>query len=117
MHLRTVADRLGERFVRPLALDRLCAMIEPAMAEARRGGPGEAFARLERELESFAETTTGVGLDVPHWLRRLEGELHRVQAARSALANLAENLFQIPRVVLPLDELQQQFAGWHKGRK
>src|SRR5262249_15290870 len=44
MHLRTVADRLQERFARPLALDRVCAMIEPAMAEARAGGPGEAFA-------------------------------------------------------------------------
>jgi hypothetical protein len=117
MHLRTVADRLGERFVKPLALDRLCAMIEPALAEARRGGPGEAFARLEGELAAYAETTTGVGLDVPHWLRRLEGELHRVQATRTAIANLAENLFQIPRVVVPLDELRRQFAGWHKRRK
>jgi hypothetical protein len=117
MHLRTVADRLGERFVKPLALDRLCAMIEPAAAEARRGGPGEAFARLEGELKLFAETTTGVGLDVPHWLRRLEGELNRVQAARTAVANLAENLFQIPRVLVPLDELRRQFAGLRKGRK
>jgi hypothetical protein len=117
MRLRTVADRLGERFVKPLALDRLCAMIEPAVAEARRGDPGEAFARLEGELEAFAATTTGVGLDVPHWLRRLEGELHRVQVARTAVANLAENLFHNPRVVAPLDEVRRQFAGWHRGRK
>jgi hypothetical protein len=117
MHLRTVADRLGERFVKPLALDRLCAMIEPAMAEARRGGPGEAFAQLERELESYTETTTGVGLDVPHWLRRLEAEVNRVQQGRTVIANLAENLFQIPRVPVPFDELRQQFEGWKKGRK
>jgi hypothetical protein len=117
MHLRTVADRLGERFVRPLALDRLCAMMEPAMAEARRGGPGEAFARLERELEAYAATTSGVGLDVPHWLRRLEAEVHRVQQSRTAIASLAENLFQIPRVPVPLDELRRQFEGWKKGRK
>src|SRR5205807_4309553 len=35
MRLRTVADRLQERFVKPLALDRLCALIEPVMEEVR----------------------------------------------------------------------------------
>lgn len=114
MHLRTVADRLQERFVKPLALDRLCALVEPAMEEARRGDAAEAFPRLERELEAYAETTTGVGLDVPHWLRRLEGEVHRVQAGRTAIANLAENLFQIPRVVVPLADLRKQLEGWRK---
>ncbi len=67
-----------------------------------------------RELEAYAETTTGVGLDVPHWLRRLEGEVHRVQAGRTAIANLAENLFQIPRVVVPLADLRKQLEGWRK---
>ncbi|HYT95023.1 MAG TPA: hypothetical protein VEL76_40275, partial [Gemmataceae bacterium] len=111
MHLRTVADRLHERFVKPLALDRVCAMIEPAMEEARRGRPGEAFTRLEQELESYAETTTGAGLDVPQWLRRLEGEVYRVQAARTAVAGLAENLLQVPRVITPLEDLRRQFEG------
>ena len=34
MRLPSIADRLGERFVRPLVVDRLCALIEPAMDEA-----------------------------------------------------------------------------------
>jgi hypothetical protein len=34
MRLPSIADRIGERFVRPLVVDRLCAMIEPAMDEA-----------------------------------------------------------------------------------
>src|SRR5438874_1972178 len=34
MRLGTVADLVQERFVKPLALDRLCALIEPAMLEA-----------------------------------------------------------------------------------
>jgi hypothetical protein len=90
-------------------------LVEPAMAEARRGGPGEALARLEAGLEAQARTTTGVGLDVPQWLRRLEAEVQRVQGARTALANLAENLPQIPRVSVPLDEVRRQFEGWRKG--
>jgi hypothetical protein len=116
MHLRTVADRLEERFVKPLALDRLCALIEPAMEEARAGGAGGAFARLEEELARYGETTTGVGLDVPQWLRRLEAEVHRVQTARTAIANLAESLFQIPRLAVPLADLRSQFDNWTQPR-
>ena len=36
VRLLTVRDRIEERFLRPLALDRLCALVEPAAAEARR---------------------------------------------------------------------------------
>ena len=35
MRLATVADKLEERFVKPMALDGLCALIEPAMARRR----------------------------------------------------------------------------------
>jgi len=74
MRLRTVADHVQERFAKPLALDRLVALIEPAMAEARQPGERKAFTRLMQELQPYAATPTGVGLDVPHWLRRLEQE-------------------------------------------
>src|SRR5207245_8914451 len=70
MHLGTVADRLQERFVKPLALDRLCDLIEPASADARKFGEGAPFARLEKELQVLTANPTGVGLDVPQWLRR-----------------------------------------------
>ncbi len=44
MRLPSIADRLGERFVRPLVVDRLCALIEPAMNEAHdKPPPGEAL--------------------------------------------------------------------------
>ena len=111
VHLGTVAGRLGERFVKPLALDRLCALIEPAMREAREGGGG-AFARLRTEVRAFTETPAGVGLDVPAWLRRLELEVHRVQAAHSTIASLAEGFFRIPRRPLTYEELQRQLGEW-----
>jgi hypothetical protein len=115
MHLRTIADRLAERFVKPMALDRLCALIEPAMDEARNpGGPHPAFDRLEEELHAYADTPTGVGLDVPEWLRRLEGEIQRVRMARTAVATLAESQFQIPKLVVPLEELGRQMRDWEK---
>jgi hypothetical protein len=114
VRLSTVGDRLGERFVKPLALDRLCALIEPAMAEARRGGERPAFARLQQELHAYTATPTGVGLDVPYWLRRLEMEAHRVQAAHTTVAVLAENFFRVPRRPLSPDELQRELRGWER---
>jgi hypothetical protein len=81
LRLRTVRDRIGERFVAPLVIDRLCALLGPAWAAANEGA-GEAnppFSRLRSEIATFAATPSGVGLDVPPWLRRLEGELHRVR--------------------------------------
>jgi hypothetical protein len=114
MRLSTIRDRLEERFVKPLALDRLCALIEPAMQEARQQGEQLSFARLRRELQAFTATPMGVGLDVPYWLRRLEMEVHRVQAARTTIAVLAENFFRVPRRPLSWDDVQRQLGDWDR---
>jgi hypothetical protein len=112
LRLGTVADRVRERFVKPLALDRLCALVEPAMAEAGREGERPAFERLRRELQPFAATPTGVGLDVPHWLRRLEAEVQRVRATHTPVATLAEGLFRVPQRLLSYEDLQRQLQEW-----
>lgn len=118
IRLNTIRDRLSERFIKPLALDRLCALIEPAMREASRAAPASrkqsAFSRLRRELPAFTTTPTGVGLDVPYWLRRLEMEVHRVQATRKAVAVLAENFFRVPCRPLSWEELQHQLSDWEQ---
>ncbi len=117
MRLRTVADRLQERFVKPLALDRLCALIEPVMEEVYHGGPGSAFARLEKELRPYAETPVGVGLDVPQWLRRLDAEVQRVLVAHGSQVHLVEQLLRVPRAAVRLEELQRQVQDWRKPRE
>jgi hypothetical protein len=114
VRLGTVADRLQERFVKPLALDRLCALIGPAIEEARRPGDRPAVARLRRALRPMAATPVGVGLDVPHWLRRLEAEVHRVRTTHSAVATLAEGLFRLPQRLVGRDEMQRQVEDWEK---
>jgi hypothetical protein len=111
--LSTVSDHLHERFVKPLALDRLCALIEPCVLETPRGRT-EAFERLRRELETYTATPTGVGLDVPAWLRRLEMELHRARALHTRLGVLAEGFFRAPRRTLPFDEVQHQLGDWEQ---
>lgn len=115
VRLSTVSDRLNERFVKPLALDRICALIEAAMlAVQRQSEDRSAFARLQKEIEPFTATPTGVGLDVPYWLRRMEMEVNRVQAAQTTVALLAEHFFRIPRRPLSHDDLLRQLREWDR---
>src|SRR5262249_25045650 len=96
MRMTTVADRVAERFVKPLALDRLGALVEPAMEEARHQSAGSAFERLEAEVRALAATPSGVGLDVPEWLRRLAMEVQAVRAARATSEQFGDGLFEMP---------------------
>ena len=114
VRLSTVSDRLHERFVKPLVLDRLCALIEPAMVEACQSASHPSLAGLERELSEYTQKPTGVGLDVPDWLRRLDAEVRRVRASQTEIAILAENLFQVPKRLLSHEELANQLQEWDK---
>jgi len=108
VRLRTVRDRIEERFLRPLALDRLCALVDPAAAEARRGEGehGDAFRRLSEQLHPLADNPIGVGLDVPQWLRKLRDEVDRVRDAATVPPRPAEP------VRLTFAELQRQLDEW-----
>jgi hypothetical protein len=114
IRLRTVADRIRERFVKPLALDRLCALVEPAMEQASQEGKKRAFAALQRELKPFVASPTGVGLDVPAWLRRMEEEVRRVHGSQTSLAIEAQKSLSVPRKDLSLQEIREQLEDWEK---
>lgn len=112
MRLATIADRLEERFVRPMALDGLCALIEPALDHAPKVLNEDPVVPLEEALGPLTATPTGVGLDVPQWILRLESEVQRVRTSRTALVSLAETLFQVPKVPTPFSELAEQLLDW-----
>lgn len=114
MRLATIADRLEERFVKPMALDGLCALIEPAMERAPALLTQDPVVPLEQALLPLAANPAGVGLDVPHWILRLESEVQRVRTAKTALVSLAETLFQVPKVHVPFTELAEQLRDWKK---
>lgn len=112
--LRTVSDRLEERFTATLAQDRLCSLIEPAMEEARLGRPATALSRLLQEMQPFVQNPVGVGLDLPVWLRRLEAEVVRVRNLRTAIHALIEEHEKVPRLPLSLSDLQDQLRNWDR---
>ncbi|HMC65273.1 MAG TPA: hypothetical protein VKI65_10075 [Gemmataceae bacterium] len=111
IRLSTIADRLGERFSARLELDHLCALIEPALDEAEQP-ENRWFAEFERLLAERAATPSGVGLDVPQWLRRLEQEVERAQAETSALFELGVEQLALPQHVIPFEEIQRQLDEW-----
>jgi hypothetical protein len=114
IRLATIADRLGEDFIKPLAVDRACALIEPAMNEARLQQPPASFGLLRSEIRELAAFPAGVGLDVPQWLRQLENEVRRVRASHAAVAVLASDLFRLPQRLLSSEEVQRQLEDWEK---
>jgi hypothetical protein len=117
MRLPTVTDRLAERFTRPLAIDRVRALIKPAMDEVRRqqsppDPPGGAFELLEQETEELTQEPTGVGLDVPAWLLSLEQEVDTQRRAAQYLDRPDDVRPPLEQVSLTLEEAQRQLSGW-----
>ncbi|MEO8268417.1 MAG: hypothetical protein ABI557_01780, partial [Aureliella sp.] len=79
MRMPTVADRLHERFTRPMTVDRMRALVGPAVRQFRLSGePSQIFELLIDECKLMMEQPTGVGLDVPQWLSALEDEVDSV---------------------------------------
>ena len=80
MKMPTVADRLNERFVKPMTIDRMRALIRPAMRQLRASNKEDsrAFELLIQESHLMMREPTGVGLDIPAWLLMLEEEVDRV---------------------------------------
>ena len=78
MRMPTVADRLHERFTRPMTVDRMRALVGPSIRQYRAEGASEAFELLIEECKLMMEQPTGVGLDIPQWLTSLEEEVDSV---------------------------------------
>jgi hypothetical protein len=112
MLLPTVADRLAERFVRPLVIDRVKALVRPAVQEARTNGTSAVFDRLEEETSALADEPSGAGLDLPDWLLALEEEVDRATSRERSADLPADLLERTPRVRLAWDEIQRQLSNW-----
>ncbi|MCI0639607.1 MAG: hypothetical protein L0Y72_02520 [Gemmataceae bacterium] len=115
IRLATVRDRLEERFVQPMELDSLCALVEPALDQAADWLGRDDVPPLEEAVAPFVANPTGVGLDLPPWLQRLQNELQRVRNAKTELVHLAETLFQVPKLSPALEALEEQMRGMEKG--
>jgi hypothetical protein len=106
MRMPTVADRLAERFVRPLTIDRIRALVQPAVNQIRSGGACPKFELLEEETELLTREPTGVGLDVPAWLVALEEEVEQVLLP--SYQQQEETAAMVPQVLLTHRQAKKQ---------
>jgi hypothetical protein len=115
MRLPSVAQRLDERFVRPLDIDRLRALVRPAVEELRAGLMPVAFTFLEEEIAQLTEEPGGVGFEVPGWLESLEEEVSRLDnRVPDEEEELADADPAMPQVRLSRTEIERQIEEWDK---
>ncbi len=113
MSMPTVADRIGERFIRPMHIDRIRALIEPAIRGASNEKPPNEFALLQEETNVLTRDPTGVGLDVPAWLIALEDEVEDVICIVRGIDNPVQTEI-IPQRALSFEEIRRQIDAWGK---
>ncbi len=82
------------------------------MAAAGPEGASPAFDNLVAAIEPLASNPSGVGLDVPYWLRRLEAEVERIRSRATHAGTLPEDTLRVERAVLTVDELHRQLESW-----
>jgi hypothetical protein len=109
IRLPSVAERLGERFTRPLAIDRVRALVAPAIAAADTAHRAPIDA-LKREIADLAQEPAGAGLDLPDWLEALEEEVSTVRCKRRNNHSADDAPRRIPQARLSWDEWQRQIA-------
>lgn len=111
--LPSIHERLSERFVRPLQIDRMCGLIPESIREAKRGEDAEVFRRLEKQVEFFVERQSGIGFETPEWLNVLQDEVADVQdASKEGDAARIEDAFNpgpvFEPILLPRADLKRQ---------
>ncbi len=75
MRLPGIAERLAERFIRPLTVARLRALAAPAIDAIDRETESPEFTALTEEITELLAAPSGAGIDVPDWILALEEEV------------------------------------------
>ncbi|MDX1965081.1 MAG: hypothetical protein SFX18_18185 [Pirellulales bacterium] len=111
MRLPTIADRLAERFVRPLDIDRIRALVKDAAEDARHNRASASFELLEQEAGELAGIPAGAGLDLPDWLAALEEEVDQV-CGTDRQRDQEDPIATATLVYLSWDDIQAQLSNW-----
>lgn len=111
MRLPSISKRLSERFMRPLMIDYLCALVEPAMFHEEAEERQMAFDKIQAQAETFLSEPSGAGLDVPTWLIAMEDTVRGVFEKNKSLVDLMESRM-LPTVAISIEEIQAVVDSW-----
>jgi hypothetical protein len=115
VHLPGVSDRINERFTKPLAVNRMLALIKPTM-RPRIDDPEahEKFERLRSEVDSYMEDTAGSAIDIPQWLQDVGREVNRLEAP-SDYIRPPELELRLPILISAETSIREQLEVWTNG--
>ncbi len=115
INLPLISDHLNERFVKPLAVNRMMALVPRAMKDARSGNEDSAaFSILQDEIERYLASTIGSGIDVPDWMRSLEDEIDRLDEKVTSEQYDIETEIKLSPVPMSLDDIKKQLKLWNQ---
>ncbi len=108
MRMTTIAERIGQRFMQPLIVDRMRALVKPALL----GRSQHALEILEEEATLLMREPSGIGIEVPYWLMALEEEVHSLGKLSQRADD--EHLLQalLPSAPLTVEQVQRQISSW-----
>ncbi|MCH8828161.1 MAG: hypothetical protein IID45_01140 [Planctomycetes bacterium] len=113
IRLPSLTDRLQERFVKTLAVNRMTALVPRAFSELQQSPDSStAFDALRREIDAYLASMSGSAIEIPDWLMQLGSELERYEkksspaltgdeAAESEQATVILRPRQLARRLLP----------------
>jgi hypothetical protein len=116
MQMPTVADRLNERFLKPMSIGRMRALVRPAMKQLQDSNRpiSPAFELLVQEAHLNMREPSGVGFEVPDWLQALHEEVDQIMSNR--WSQIKESAFEraVPFVYLRAAEIEGQLDAFAK---
>lgn len=112
MALPSVLKRINEKFMRPLRIDYLCSLIEPATMAEDAQQRAKKFELIRKEADRFLTLPSGAGHEIPGWLLAMADTIRVLHTERRiSLLEIMDERMK-PVVVLTPDELQQQIDDW-----
>ena len=111
--ISAVCERIAERFVRPLAIDRIRSHVRPSM-DSNSEESEVHFAILREEIAELMETPTGAGLDMPDWIHAIEEEVDSDRIRQRQRIDPEMMLQRIEQVRLDWQETSSQITAGQK---
>ncbi|WP_013629729.1 hypothetical protein [Rubinisphaera brasiliensis] len=110
--LPALSDQIGERFVKPLAINRMVALVKQIMTESEETEERrQMFDDLRVQIENYQDGTHGTGLEVPEWLQMLEQEVRQFEFPEQTMHDPYGKELITP-VTVNLREMRRQLRVW-----
>ena len=113
MKMPTITDHLNERFVKPLDVNRILALVKQSVLDSRQGiRNSEAFTQLRDEVNEYLKGSWGSGVDIPQWLRQMDREISEAARTNYVGRPTAEAELELPAVLVSRDDFNLQCKQW-----